>query len=67
MAQAENDIFFIIHITSQHECLDKGFDKLTEQKFYKVLPSPQIALRLLLISIVVSNFDIKIKLFKSKE
>ena len=29
MAQAENDLVFIIHITSQHECLDKGFDKFT--------------------------------------
>ncbi len=28
MAQAENDLVFISHITSQHEFLDKGFDKL---------------------------------------
>jgi len=33
-----------------------------------VLPSPQIALGLLLISIgVVVNFDIKIEVFKNKE
>ena len=37
-------------------------------KFYMVLPSPQIALGLLLISIgVVVTFDIKIESFKSKD
>ena len=45
-----------------------GFDRVTENKFYMVLPSPQIALGLLLISIgVVVTFDIKIELFKRKE
>jgi len=37
-------------------------------KTYMVLPSPQIAIGLLLISIgIVVTFDIKIDLFKSKE
>ena len=45
-----------------------GFDRVTKNKFYMVLPSPQIALGLLLISIgVVVTFDIKIELFKSKD
>jgi len=36
-------------------------------KIYMVLPSPQIAIGLLLISIgIVINFDIKIDQFKSK-
>ena len=39
-----------------------------ENKTYMVLPSPQIAIGLLLISIgIVVTFDIKIDLFKSKE
>ena len=41
---------------------------MTENKFYMILPSPQIAIGLLLISIgVVVTFDIKIELFKSKD
>jgi len=37
-------------------------------RFFMILPSPQIAIGLLLISIgIVVNFDIKIDLFKSKE
>ena len=45
-----------------------GFDRLSSNKLYMVLPSPQIAIGLLLISIgVVVTFDIKIELFKSKE
>jgi len=37
-------------------------------KTYMVLPSPQITIGLLLISIgIVVTFDIKIDLFKSKE
>jgi len=41
---------------------------LVEIKFYMVLPSPQIAIGLLLISIgIVVTFDIKIDLFKNKE
>ena len=44
------------------------FDRVTLNKLFMVLPSPQIALGLLLISIgVVVTFDIKIELFKSKE
>ena len=44
------------------------FDRVTENKFFMVLPSPQIAIGLLLVSIgVVITFDIKIELFKSKE
>ena len=39
-----------------------------EIKTYMVLPSPQIAIGLLLISIgIVVTFDIKIDLFKNKE
>jgi len=38
-----------------------------ENKTYMVLPSPQIAIGLLLISIGIVTFDIKIDLFKSKE
>ena len=39
-----------------------------ENKTYMVLPSPQIAIGLLLISIgIVVTFDIKIDLFKNKE
>ena len=39
-----------------------------ENKTYMVLPSPQIAIGLLLISIgIVVTFDIKIDLFKHKE
>ena len=45
-----------------------GFDRVTENKLYMILPSPQIAIGLLLISIgVVVTFDIKIELFKSKD
>ena len=45
-----------------------SFDKLTKNKFYMVLPSPQVAIGLLLISIgIVVTFDIKIDLFKGKE
>ena len=45
-----------------------GFDRVTENKIFMVLPSPQITLGLLLISIgVVVTFDIKIESFKSKE
>ena len=41
---------------------------MTGNKFYMVLPSPQIAIGLLLISIgVVVAFDIKFDLFKGKE
>ena len=44
------------------------FDKVIVNKTYMVLPSPQIAIGLLLISIgIVVTFDIKIDLFKSKE
>ena len=44
------------------------FDRVSKNNLYMVLPSPQIALGLLLISIgVVVTFDIKIELFKSKE
>ena len=43
------------------------FDKVAVNKFYMVLPSPQIAIGLLLISIgIVVTFDIKIDQFKSK-
>ena len=39
-----------------------------ENKTYMVLPSPQIAIGLLLISIgIVVTFDIKIDLLKNKE
>ena len=39
-----------------------------ENKAYMILPSPQIAIGLLLISIgIVVTFDIKIDLFKNKE
>ena len=42
--------------------------ELLKIRFCMVLPSPQIALGLLLISIgVVVTFDIKIESFKSKE
>ena len=42
--------------------------KMEVNKFYMVLPSPQIAIGLLLISIgIVVTFDIKIELFNSKE
>jgi len=41
---------------------------VVENKTYMVLPSPQITIGLLLISIgIVVTFDIKIDLFKSKE
>jgi len=42
---------------------------MIENKTYMVLPSPQIWIGLLLISIgiVVVTFDIKIDVFKSKE
>jgi len=41
---------------------------VVKNKIYMVLPSPQIAVGLLLISIgIVVTFDIKIDLFKSKE
>ena len=44
------------------------FDRVNWNKFYMVLPSPQIAIGLLLISIgLVVAFDIKIDLFKDKE
>ncbi len=43
------------------------FDEVIGYFFIIVLPSPQIAIGLLLISIViVVTFDIKIELFKSK-
>ena len=45
-----------------------GFDRVITNKFYMVLPSPQITIGLLLISIgVVVTFDIKVDLFKGKE
>ena len=45
-----------------------GLDKVSWNRLYMVLPSPQIAIGLLLISIgVVVTFDIKIELFKSKD
>ncbi|ABO17979.1 hypothetical protein [Prochlorococcus marinus] len=41
---------------------------MVENKTHMLLPSPQIAIALLLISIgIVVTFDIKIDLFKSKE
>ena len=41
---------------------------VVKNKTYMVLPSPQIAIGLLLISIgIVVTFDIKIDLFKNKE
>ncbi len=41
---------------------------VVENNTYMVLPSPQIVIGLLLISIgIVVTFDIKIDLFKSKE
>jgi len=44
------------------------FDRVVENKTYMVLPSPQIAIGLLLISIgIVVTFDIKNDLFKNKE
>ena len=44
------------------------FGRVNGNKFYMVLPSPQIALGLLLISIgIVVAFDIRIDLFKDKE
>ena len=44
------------------------FDRVTIKKFYMVLPSPQITIGLLLISIgVVVTFDIKVDLFNGKE
>ena len=44
------------------------FDRVVENKTYMVLPSTQIALGLLLISVgIVVTFDTKIDLFKSKE
>jgi len=43
------------------------FDRVAVNKSYMVLPSPQIAIGLLLISIgIVVTFDIKIDQFKSK-
>ena len=43
------------------------FDRVVVNKSYMVLPSPQIAIGLLLISIgIVVTFDIKIDQFKSK-
>ena len=45
-----------------------GLDRVDANKFYMVLPSPQIAIGLLLISIgIVVTFDIKVDLFKGKE
>ena len=45
-----------------------GYDRLCWNKLYMILPSPQIALGLLLISIgVVVTFDIKIDFFKDKD
>ena len=45
-----------------------GLDIVILNKFYMVLPSPQIAIGLLLISIgVMVAFDIKIDFFKDKE
>jgi len=44
------------------------FDRVVVKRTYMVLPSPQIAIGLLLISIgIVVTFDIKIDLFKNKE
>ena len=41
---------------------------VVENKTYMILPSPQIAIGLLLISIgIVVTFDIKIDLFKNRE
>ena len=41
---------------------------MVENKTYMVLPSPQIVIGLLLISIgIIVTFDIKIDLFKNKE
>ena len=41
---------------------------VVENKTYMILPSPQIAIGLLLISIgIVVTFNIKIDLFKNKE
>ena len=41
---------------------------MTGNKFYMVLPSSQIAIGLLLISIgIVVTFDIKVNLFNGKE
>ena len=43
------------------------FDRVVENKTYMVLPSPQIAIGLLLIRTgIVVTFDIKIDQFKSK-
>ena len=45
----------------------ENFDRVIVDKFYMVLPSPQVAIGLLLISIgVVVTFDIKIDQLKSK-
>jgi len=45
-----------------------GFDKVNGNKLNMVLPSSQIAIGLLLISIgIVVTFDIKVDLFKGKE
>jgi len=41
---------------------------VVKRKTYMLLPSPQVAIGLLLISIgIVVSFDIKIDLFKNKE
>ena len=41
---------------------------VTRNKFFMILPSPQIAIGLLLISIgIVAAFDIKIDLLKGKQ
>tara|TARA_B100000242_G_scaffold267023_1_gene216265 strand:- start:105 stop:248 length:144 start_codon:yes stop_codon:yes gene_type:complete len=45
-----------------------GFDRVNGNKLNMVLPSPQIAIGLLLISIgIVVTFDIKVDLSKDKE
>tara|TARA_B100002019_G_C20995915_1_gene462891 strand:- start:367 stop:510 length:144 start_codon:yes stop_codon:yes gene_type:complete len=45
-----------------------GFDRVNGNKLNMVLPSPQITIGLLLISIgIVVTFDIKFDLFKGKE
>ena len=44
------------------------FEKLIKNKSYKILPSPQIGIVLLLLSMgILVTFDIKIGLLKSKE
>ena len=59
---------FGVNITQSF--IDTGKDSIgwVENKIYMELPSPQIAIGLLLISIgIVVTFDIKIDQFKSKD